>query len=317
MEPPGTCLGSRDFISPRPECPEHRAKFKYGPRTVNKLKQYAEFCGKDVYRLPTTGVLVTLPPPTGEELTKIYQDYEDKVLLPGADHWRPTGQAKMVLEAMKGKPGPFTVVEIGCQRGWTLFNLRHLAGHGGKLICFDPDPDGQPWRLENFEKAETEVKGLSTEIIFDLFDPSKLAPESVDVFLSSHTVEHMNDPCAWLEGLDRILKPDAIVFTEVPDDSRDPINHTIVFHYHLTYFNEHSFDAMMKRSGYEMLSKDVRKWKDLDPTIKPEIWWPWRPEIRMVHRKMSKKERAEKNRIVDPAAAAASTCLLLPRLEAV
>merc|ERR1740123_2229104 len=130
---------------------------------------------------------------------------------------------------MKGKRGPFTVLDIRCQRGWALLNLRHLAGHGGELICFDLDPDGQPCRLDNFKKAHTEVKGLSTEIIFDLFDPSKLALESVNVFLRSHTFEHTHDPCALLEGLDRVLKPDGIVFTEVPDDSRDTMNCTIVF----------------------------------------------------------------------------------------
>lgn len=295
MEPAGTCISPKDYISPRAECPEHRHLFSYDKRAVDKLTDHDEFCGKYVYRLPSTGVLVTLPPPTGEELTKVYQDYDDQLAIPGPDHWRPVGQTKMVLEAMQGKPGPFTIVEIGCNRAWTLFSLRHLAGNGGKLICFDPDPDGQPWRLENFKKAETDVSGLSTEVHFSLFDASKLPPESVDVFISSHCLEHTNDPCAFIEGLDRILKPNAVVFTEVPDDTRDPINKTIWSRaYHLLYFTEHSLDAMMKRHGYEMVSKEVRKWNDLDPAIKAGIYWPWRPEIRMVHRKMSKKERAEK-----------------------
>lgn len=43
-----------------------------------------------------------------------------------------------------------------------------------------------------------------------------LSSGSVDVFTSSHVLEHVSDPCEWLAEVWRLLRPGGIVFTELP-----------------------------------------------------------------------------------------------------
>merc|ERR1712063_160563 len=109
------------------------------------------------------------------------------------------------------------IVEMGCASGWLLSSLGKLAGRGGRLVCFEADAVHQRAAIEQTMKsAERKTPGLRTEVHATLMDWGALPEGGVDVFLSSHVLEHFTDPCPFLGGLWRILRPGGLVFTEVP-----------------------------------------------------------------------------------------------------
>ena len=72
---------------------------------------------------------------------------------------------------------------------------------------------------------------------------------------SSHTVEHIPDPCGWVADVRRALKPGGHVFTELPlqhgQASLGPTH--IRGQFHATFFSNASFTAMMSRAGFELV----------------------------------------------------------------
>jgi ubiquinone/menaquinone biosynthesis C-methylase UbiE len=168
---------------------------------------------------------------------------------------RPRDQAKIIVKtgSLEKKSG-LTIVEMGCSYGFVLYNLRKQASGGGRLACFEADPSFSEWVLPStLCRASNDTGGLRTNVFKTSFNASYFEPNSVDVFTSSHVVEHLSNPCVWIDGLRRIMKPGGIIFTEVPNQARDPEKQITRGQFHLTYFNELSFSRMMEKSGFERL----------------------------------------------------------------
>jgi len=244
LEPTGMCITSdhRVGVKERPEC-----------------KDYPEFfCGKAVYTLPSTQLKITLPVMALNQLSELYAKHftgQRRIISPKDK--RPSEQAETILGAHKKsgmKDSGLTVVEMGCAAGWVLYNLKQVAGNGGRLVCFEANPHHIPLVKETFQMARTEVNGLSTELIGKLFTPGVLNESSVDIFTSSHTLEHLADPCPWLAEIYRVLTPGGLVFTEVPDQDNDPAQGLVRGQFHLLYFKESTFKEMMSNAGFEHVS---------------------------------------------------------------
>eukprot|EP00927_Polykrikos_kofoidii_P062524 TRINITY_DN57335_c0_g1_i1.p1 TRINITY_DN57335_c0_g1~~TRINITY_DN57335_c0_g1_i1.p1 ORF type:complete len:363 (+),score=55.13 TRINITY_DN57335_c0_g1_i1:63-1091(+) len=235
LEPGLACLPASAIVrASRPECRDHE-----------------EFCDKVVYRLPVTGLVMTLPVMRDDQLMILYQGVRSSTNL-NANSARPREQAEIILEhARFDGEASRTIVEMGCAGAYLLYKLRNLAGAGGVLRCFEVDTKLQPEAQKTLHQAKEAVRGLKTELIPTLVDFDQLAPESVDVFQSSHVVEHLPDPCPFLRGLMRALKPGGFVFTEVPDQEDDPKRGITRGVFHLLYFNTKSFVNMMKNAGFE------------------------------------------------------------------
>jgi len=187
---------------------------------------------------------------TPAELTSLYSRAYNAQADLGKSNWRPMQQAQMVLgqASLQHKTG-LTVVEMGCAAGYLLYNVRQLASNGGKLICFEPDADYTQALASTLNSAKSSASGLSTEHKHQFFpspDGDGLARASVDIFMSSHTVEHLADPCPWLSALHRVLKPGGLVFTEVPMEYNDQS-----VSWHMMWFHEQSWASMMIQAGFE------------------------------------------------------------------
>lgn len=177
--------------------------------------------------------------------------YGGQAVLGGPSDWRPVQQAQFIKSAgLAGRTG-LRVVEMGCAAGFTLYNVRDLASHGGQLNCFEADRDLHAPFRRTFANAAHE--GIDVVLTPQMFDGSALQPSSVDLFMSSHVVEHWADPCSWMDSVWWILKPGGLVFTEVPVEYNDPDNCVTRGQYHFLYFNEASFAKMMTDVGFEQV----------------------------------------------------------------
>ena len=85
-------------------------------------------------------------------------------------------------EAYRGKShGAFSsalaVMGLGCG---TRYNLRKFAVQGGKLLCFEADPNFHDRLNKTFLKARRDTPGLRTELVPAIFGVTgHLDPDSV------------------------------------------------------------------------------------------------------------------------------------------
>jgi len=228
----------------REECPHH-----------------PEFCGTAVYKLPSTGVKISLPIMSPEKITAAYaRAYTGQMNIGGPTDWRPTQQAAQILAvpALAQKSG-LTVMEMGCAAGYMLYNLRQLASNGGKLVCYEPSANYQVKLADTLNSAKRMDGSLTTEMHNGFFTGVGVADASVDLFLSSHVFEHLTDPCPWFATMHRILKPGGMVFTEIPVEYSAPnttLGMTTQYErglFHMMWLNQASWDKMVSNAGFEQV----------------------------------------------------------------
>lgn len=218
-----------------------------------ECKRYPKwFCDRSIYELPGSGLKITLPTFTKAELKNMYAtSYSGQAAL-NVTSPRPIEQAQFIKEYASGissKTG-LHVVEMGCAGGFALYNVRKLATQGGHIECFEVDQDYHRIVKQTF--AGTEREGIKFTLRPQLFDGDALEPNSVDLFMSSHVAEHLTDPCAWMAGLMRVLKPGGYVFSEVPDQYMDPDKEMRRGQFHLLFFSKDSFAKLMTDFGFEI-----------------------------------------------------------------
>ena len=125
----------------------------------------------------------------------------------------------------------------------------------GGLHCFETDAHFHRIIQERFAQASKGGSLFTTVLHRSLFNSSSLPTASVDLFVSSHVVEHLADPCAWISALQRILKPGGLVFTELPNQR----NTLAGGQFHHLYMNASSFTRMMERGGFKLVSKSPNR----------------------------------------------------------
>merc|ERR1712194_822219 len=185
-----------------------------------ECKRYPKwFCDRSIYELPGSGLKITLPTFTKAELKNMYATSY-------------SGQAALNVTS------------------FALYNVRKLATQGGHIECFEVDQDYHRIVKQTF--AGTEREGIKFTLRPQLFDGDALEPNSVDLFMSSHVAEHLTDPCAWMAGLMRVLKPGGYVFSEVPDQYMDPDKEMRRGQFHLLFFSKDSFAKLMTDFGFEI-----------------------------------------------------------------
>mmetsp|Transcript_58986 Transcript_58986/g.140843 ORF Transcript_58986/g.140843 Transcript_58986/m.140843 type:complete len:354 (-) Transcript_58986:72-1133(-) len=238
LEPQGTCLTATHVVRTHlPEC-----------------KKLPDYCTRSVYTLPSSKLRMTLPIFTMRNLSNFYQKvYDGQCMAKFCIQTRPQQQSEIIRKALPEAVSGLKVTEIGCASGALLKHLQPLAARGGKLECYEPDPkfNGANGTLQKMlRSAEKANEGLTWEVHPNLLDFADVAENSIDVFASSHVVEHMTDPCPYLAGLYKALKPGGVVFTEVPHQYEDPAKQITRGMLHLLYFNQDTFQSMMEIGGF-------------------------------------------------------------------
>ena len=150
------------------------------------------------------------------------------------------------------KNDPPAILDIGCATGALLAVLRE-KGWEAKGV------EISPCAFYARENRALDVKSLPLE-------ECNFAPESFDVILASHLIEHLNDPRSFLAEVYRILKKSGYVFITTPNISGFQARlyagawRSAIFD-HLYLFSKGTLSKMLKGSGFKIES--CRTWGGL------------------------------------------------------
>jgi 2-polyprenyl-3-methyl-5-hydroxy-6-metoxy-1,4-benzoquinol methylase len=156
------------------------------------------------------------------------------------------------------------VLDIGCATGALLAYLRDRGWH---VTGVEISPAAEYARNER----NLDVKSLPLE-------ENHFPPESFDVVLASHLIEHLNDPRSFLKETHRILRPDGRVFITTPNISGFQARllggrwRSAIFD-HLYLFSRRTLKTMLNRSGFTV--EGVYTWGGLVAGLAP----PWVKKI--------------------------------------
>ena len=138
------------------------------------------------------------------------------------------------------------IVSVGCADGLLE---QQIGAPGRSFTCFEPSYP-RKYQMTESRIAET---GARVTMIGSLWNP-KLVPESIDLFISSHVLEHVSDICGFLKELYTALRPGGSVFTEIPVYSEAYIRHDrrSQGNFHLNFFTAKGFLWAMEETGFRL-----------------------------------------------------------------
>jgi 2-polyprenyl-3-methyl-5-hydroxy-6-metoxy-1,4-benzoquinol methylase len=142
-----------------------------------------------------------------------------------------------------------SVLEIGCANAYLL---QRLAPWYSNVTCFEPSPILSAKAKEELMKTKNS-SDWSVTVHPTNWDESQVTPESIDLFVSSHVLEHISDLCMFFTHLYSKMKPGGAVFSEVPNHTRDYVNSTFGGQFHVTLFNVRGWILMMEGVGFELM----------------------------------------------------------------
>jgi 2-polyprenyl-3-methyl-5-hydroxy-6-metoxy-1,4-benzoquinol methylase len=175
-----------------------------------------------IYHCPHCTLGFVHPRPTPAETAAFYE--LDAYYTQGASHmvqtaspglvsrlrshlaWRVDASEALGRVIQRSLPARSAIVDIGCGSG-TL--LKELARGGHRVTGVERDASSVSRRDEH----DITVLEGSAEAL-----PTALAPASHDGVVFSHVVEHLVDPIAALRHAVALLKPDGLLFCEVPNN---------------------------------------------------------------------------------------------------
>ncbi|MCW2314983.1 SAM-dependent methyltransferase [Rhodoblastus acidophilus] len=133
-------------------------------------------------------------------------------------------------------------LEIGCAAGDLAQELRRrfafAAYHG---IEFSPARDVAARRLDRVFSAPVE----------DLLASGEIQAETYDLVLSSHCLEHLEDPSVLIAAMKRAMKPGGSIFIETPNGGGHPRLSFDDNRTHLHFFCASSLTRLLARHGLE------------------------------------------------------------------
>ena len=166
---------------------------------------------------------------TPKELFDIYSDFQDD---------RVRIMKKYLTKKMR-------LLEIGCSAGMFLF---HIKGYVKEVVGIDYDS----------KSALFASKKCSCKVFDANIEETNLEDKMFDVICMFQVLEHIKNPIKFLVNLKKYLKPNGVIYIEVPNlhdaliYAYDLPNHKeFYFHIaHLWYFNEKSINILMSKAGF-------------------------------------------------------------------
>ena len=157
--------------------------------------------------------------------------------------------------ALKETP---SILDIGCATGSLLKSLRSRL-----------------WRVTGVEispAAEYAINKYGLDIRKIPLEENNFSDNSFDVVLTSHLIEHLNDPRSFLEETHRILKENGSIFITTPNISGFQARlfagkwRSAIFD-HLYLFSAHTLKKLLKSTGFKIVK--VRTWGGIAAGIAP------------------------------------------------
>jgi len=205
-------------------------------------------CHRHIWECPGAGMYFTSPVVTEPELKDMYSDhYHDQAQL-NESSLRVQGQFAFIEQyVIKNDKYQFplsgTIMEIGCAEG---FLLARLSTAQRKIRCFEATPGFHTIAEKNIRQA-----GATDVVVYPrVWDVSLVPKESVDLFVSSHVLEHIPDLCVFFKELFEVMRPGGAVFTEVPNHNEKYVKTVLGGKFHLTLPTPHGFMNIMTAVGF-------------------------------------------------------------------
>ena len=213
-----------------------------------RLGPHPDFTGHSIVRCHTCGMMSIDPRPSFDRLAEIYPvSYREAVDEKPTDHYlafmdmRAVAQKAFISTHLRLQDQS-RVLDIGCSAGSLLLALG----------VDTPNLDGY--------EPDTMMAGLardrlpsSARIFNELCDPSTLPADTYDLITLSHVFEHVLEPVDFLNHLLRALRPNGLVFIEVPSESITEVKRQVRAAFpgklHLSYFNPDTLGLCATRSG--------------------------------------------------------------------
>jgi len=159
--------------------------------------------------------------------------------------------------AKRFSPPPGKLIEIGVGRGW-------LLGQADKMGYSATGADLSP-EAARLAEAKTGLPVLAGPL-----ENLGLYPESFDIVLMRHVLEHSSEPGALLEEVSRVLAPGGIVSGSVPNFGSFTAKvegadwGKLQLPHHRLHFTPRSLKSLLTRAGFRLLRIEVKElvWYD-------------------------------------------------------
>ena len=237
------------------------------PTTSSPAPQVCDLCGSAEYRvfarrgrhgsrLTTVicegcGLVYTNPRPSDEENADFYHDaywgqYKNQTEPNEKFFRRRQPKIKPLLGELRSwlKPG-ISILEVGCSVGALLFQLKAAAGNGGTVIGIEAHRGHARFARE--QKGLDVRAGLLHEIAPDL------APESFDLVVMNHVLEHTTSPVEALVTLKQLMRTGGVLVIEVPNIEAPGSRLSHFFHHaHHFCFSPRTLRRLAQRTGFSV-----------------------------------------------------------------
>lgn len=169
------------------------------------------------------------------------------------------------LRPYLGGGAPSAVLDVGCSIGHTLHLFARL---GHQVRGIEPSQ-----ALSDIARARYGVVVDTTFI-----DEHSALPGGQHLVLLSHVLEHLLQPHTMLAAIRQALRPDGLLFIEVPAielfDERDLFQLSFE---HVNYFSHGSLSNLLHAAGYEAVDHVVFENDDGSSPHYPTLGSLWRP----------------------------------------
>ncbi len=141
-----------------------------------------------------------------------------------------------------------SILEIGSN---DLKFAKNLAYKCKNFYAVDPIWIGKK------KREEKKIKVFGNYI--ENFSVKKNIEEPLDVIISTHNLEHINNPIKVLQNLTNFLKPDGYIFIEVPDANLmlKNLRFDQIFHQHYHYFSINSLQNIAEKINCKIIGKKI------------------------------------------------------------
>lgn len=211
----------------------------------------------DVVQCSHCGLRYTSPRPSLDEMSACY-------LAPVAPPWparilRRWLRRRRALWSATGLP-PGRALEIGCGDGWMLDALRRMSWD---VVGTERSPQGAAC-----------ARSLGLDVRVGELAGGGFAPQSFDLVILWHVLEHLHDPLGTLIEVRRRMRPSGRLVVAVPNVAswQASVAGRHWFHLdvprHLYHFDPATLEKVLREAGFQ-----VREWSFAGWTYECRGWW--------------------------------------------
>jgi len=200
--------------------------------------------GHDILQCPDCRLLFVHPIPSAEKIAALYNRDDRERFKPGGGRWRGLDR-RIIARWIRRRTGGGRMLEVGCNQG----DLLVAAGSVGGLEAFGFDLD----RL-----ALIYARSRGAAVALGSLEKAPFAPETFDVVVAWHVLEHLCDPIEGMRMIRQLLRPGGWMVTCFPSPEHPKARlagkkwHYFNPPFHLWYFSRSSFAQLCERSGLQL-----------------------------------------------------------------